>query len=165
MTIKTYKPEQMSRQGEWTAWGLAIFSLLGLAFLGMAGFSSWIANFFVGFLFFAALSMSLGNWVDRRTQLTLTADEVAFANGLRSVRLAWADVREVRVFPGRSGDMVQVIGARAHFEFRTLGEMKYAGETRARTGFAEGGHILANILERAGLRETEHASFTRYTRP
>lgn len=165
MNEKTYHPEQMPRQSEWVAWGLAVFSLPGLFFLGMAGFSSWIANFFVGFLFFAALSISLGNWVDRRTRLTLTSGEIAFTNGLRSVRLAWRDIHEVRIFPGRLGSRVQVIGLQAHFEIKMPGEMKYEGETRARIGFAEGAQILSNIIERAGLRETERAAFTRYTRP
>lgn len=165
MEQKTYKPELLPRRGELTAWVLSVFSLLGLFFLGMAGVSFWIANFFVGFLFFAATSISLGNWMDRRTELTMDKEGVYFSNGLRRVSSTWQNIREVRVFPGTTGDTVQVLTEGAYFEFKTLGEMKYAGETRARTGFLEGARLIGIILDKAGLVEAERSTFTRYARP
>lgn len=165
MENKTYRPELLPRQGELTAWGLALFSLVGLAILYLAGFSSWITNFFVLFLFFAALSISLGNWMDRRTRLSLDDDGLVFTNGLRHVKLQWQDVQEVRILPGKTGNMVHVIGPQTHFSFKTLGEMKYDGQTRMRTGFAAGEQILQSILTRAGLVNTPHPDFTCYRRP
>lgn len=166
MENRTYTPEQAPRQGEYTAWGLALLSLVGLSILIFSGFSSWIVNFFVGFLFFAALSISLGNWMDRRTRLSVGPGGLAFTNGLRKVQMDWEAIQEVRVLPGQAGSTVQVIGARAHFQFKTLGEMKYEGQTRLRTGFVDGERILNMILARSGLVKAEPASnFTRYTRP
>lgn len=165
MENKTYTPELAPRQGEYTAWGLALFSLVGLAILQFSGFSSWIVNFFVGFLFFAALSITLGNWMDRRTLLSLGAGGLTYTNGLRKVHLDWHTIHEVRVLPGQVGVTVQVIGGKSHFEFKTLGEMKYEGQTRMRTGFADGERILDVILARTGLVEVAQSGFTRYVRP
>lgn len=165
MENKTYTPELAPRQGEFTAWGLALFSLVGLAILTYAGFSSWIANFFVGFLFFSALSISLGNWMDRRTRLSLGPGGVSFTNGLRTVQLDWDAIREVRIYPGQTGNAVEVIGAQTHFSFKTLGEMKYEGQTRMRTGFVDGERILDVIVARAGLVKAQQSDFTRYVRP
>lgn len=102
-------------------------------------------------LLLAALSISLGNWMDRRTRLELLPDGVHFKNGLRDVRLSWDEIRQVQVYPGRWGKRVSVIGPAAHFEFRTLGEVSVQGETKGRLGFTQGERILQRILEAADL--------------
>jgi len=161
----TYKPELMPRRGEYTAWGLALLSVLGLVFLQIAGYSSWIANFFVGFLFFAALSISLGNWMDRQTVLQLGDKGIAFTNGLRKVSLGWNEIQEIRVMPNQNGDSVHIVGGQSHFQFKTLGEVRYAGEVKARTGFMDGDKIFNIILHRTGMKRIEESAFTRYIRP
>ena len=145
-------PELISRRGESTAWGLMLVVSLtiGLMYwrLGTVPGAAWI---FLGLLVFAALSTSLGNWMDRKTVLRADGDGVSFVNGVRHVSFVWGDIQKVNVIPLRWGKSVQVIGDGAHFEFRTLGEVQYQGEVRGRLGFAEGEAILRHILKETGL--------------
>ena len=160
---KEYYPELIPRKGERIAWLLLV---LALAYLGVGLWNddglSWSAIIFVALMFLSAGSITLGNWVDRKTVLRLNSDGVSFSNGLRNVSLSWEDVREVRVLDSAWGNRVQVRGADTAFTFRTLGEVIMQGELKGRMGFAEGESILKWILESSGLRETEVAEKIRY---
>ncbi len=164
MEKREFHPEMMPRRGEWTAWGL--WAVISLALWGMHRLGSipgwaWILW---GFLLFAAASISLGNWMDRRTVLRLTPEGIEFENGLRHVRLGWNEVMAVSVFPSNLGRTVQVRGEQAHFRFKTLGEFKFRGETRGRTGFAAGEEILQEIVRRSGLRAVQEEGIVEYKR-
>jgi hypothetical protein len=162
---QTYRPELLPRQGERNAWLFAVVASLALGLLhfqGVVPFFSWI---FVIFLLFSALSISLGNWMDRRTVLRLASGGVSFENGLRRVELGWAEIKEVRVLPARWGEQIQVIGEQAHFSFNTLGELQFKGENRAKVGFAQGQEILSAILKASGLtKKQKNDQYAYYSR-
>ncbi len=145
-------PELISRRGEGIAWILTLVVSVTMALLkwrlATIPAAAWV---FWGFLVFAALSTSLGNWMDRKTVLRMDGDGVSFVNGVRHVSFKWDDIQKVNVIPLRWGKSVQVIGDGAHFEFRTLGEVQYQGEVRGRLGFAEGEAVLNHILKSTGL--------------
>ena len=146
----------MPRRGEFTAWALAL--LLGLS-LFIVSSSSQLSLFlwvFEGILIFSALSISLGNWMDRRTVLRLSGDEIAYENGLRSVRLRWSEVQNVAVVEGKSGKRVQVQSADSHFTFKTLTVMNMFGQS-AQTGFEAGHEILNIVLHSADMKLTKES--------
>jgi hypothetical protein len=149
-----FRPELISRRGEAIAWACAL--LVGGAWLALL-LGGKGANLLVLILaiplFLAAMSISLGNWVDRRTRLRLDAEGVAFQNGLRDVRMAWAEIQQVRVFPAQWSQKIQVIGESGHFSFHTLGEVKFGRQVKGRVGFAAGETILKRIVENGHLRE------------
>ena len=164
---KEFRPELIPRKGERVAW---LLLLLALVYLSVALWRddglTWIAVVLVSLMFLSAGSITLGNWVDRKTVLRLNPEGVSFNNGLRNVFLNWEDVREVRVLDSAWGRRVQVQGPETTFTFRTLGEVIMQGELKGRVGFAEGESILNKILELSGLQEietTEKASY--YSRP
>jgi hypothetical protein len=163
---KTYSPELLPRRGEFTAWALTIASTLGLYFLAGSDPVPLLAWFFVVFFAFSAASISLGNWMDRRTFIHIGSDGLIFENGLRKIHLVWAEVEEVRTSQAQWGISVQVIGRQVHFAFSTLGEMQFRGKVRARTGFADGKLILDEIIRAAGLTEMlQDGQFNIYSRP
>ena len=152
---QTYFPELLSRRGELNAWIFALLATGGLILLrawAQVPFWAWI---FVILLYFSALSISLGNWMDRHTFIQISADGVVFENGLRKTQFKWREIAQVRVGPARWGKAVEVIGLNAHFEFNTLGEVRFRGEMRGRVGFAKGDGILDEIVHLAGLRPSE----------
>jgi hypothetical protein len=152
-----FRPEQLSRRGERLAWLTAVLSFVAWTLLSLTGRPVLDVVPFMSFFFlFAAASISLGNWVDRRTVLRLEQDGVAFKNGLRNVHLAWDQIKEIQVFAANWGKKVRVIGGQAHFDFRTLGELKLGGEVKGRMGFEQGEFILRQILLATGLKEVEH---------
>jgi hypothetical protein len=112
----------------------------------------WGLTLLLVLLFGAACLISLGNFVDRRTQLEIIPDGVVFKNGLRTVNLSWGEIREVRVFPSNLGDKVQVFSDKTFFQFRTLGEVHMNGEIKGRMGFTQGDSILRTLVLRAGLQ-------------
>jgi hypothetical protein len=157
---QVFQPQLLPRQGEINAWILAFIASLALALLQMQGVVpiwSWIL---VLFLFFSAFSISLGNWMDRRTVLRLAEAGIFFENGLRRVQLAWSDIHEVRILPARWGQRVQVLGKEAHFEFSTAAEVKFQGEIKGRVGFLQDKKILEVLLQASSL--THHQKTEKY---
>jgi hypothetical protein len=159
MAIQEFRPELISRRGELIAWGSAL--LVGGAWFVLrhsAGFASRLVPILAVPLLIAALSISLGNWMDRHTQLRLDPQGVSFTNGLRHVQLKWEQIQQVRVMPAAWGKKIQVFGERAYFAFFTLGEVKAQGRVLGRTGIAAGEFALQRILESAHLHEVHSLS-------
>ena len=159
MAIQEFRPELISRRGELIAWGSAL--LVGGAWFVLrhsTGFASRLVPFLAVPLLIAALSISLGNWIDRHTVLRLDLERVRFSNGLRHVQLNWDQIQQVRVLPAAWGKKVQVFGEQAYFGFFTLGEVKAQGRVLGRTGIAAGESALQCILESAHLHEVHPLS-------
>lgn len=161
-----FQPERFSRRGEVTAWGLAALALALWGWTAWRGLPTPVVLVFVaGFCVLAGLAISLTNWVDRRTSLHLDEEGVSFGNGLRHVRLAWEEIREMRVYPSNMGDQVRVIGGNTFFSFRTLGEARLGNQLRGRMGFAEGERIASFIRQKAHLAKVqETGAGYRYSR-
>ncbi len=156
--VHRYRPELIPRRGEIVAWTCAGMALLAAAILRFGGYAvPWGLTALLVLFLGSALLISLGNFVDQHTQLTISPEGVSFENGLRKVKVAWEDVREVRVFPSRMGDKVQVFDAKSYFQFRTLGEVHMHGELKGRMGFAQGDSILRTLILQAGLRIVDRA--------
>jgi hypothetical protein len=149
--LKTFKPVLQPRRSELVAWGLAFASLAGLLLFTFDGVILFWAIVFVCFLFFAALSISLGNWMDRKTQITLHSGGVIFQNGLRKAEIAWESVANLSTCPARWGEKVQVIGQKSHFEFNTLGEVTFQQQVQGQVGFPHGNEIRDEIIQKSGL--------------
>jgi hypothetical protein len=159
METREFHPLLIPRTGERNAWllaGVALFAWVILA-LRLPRAPIWIPLMAVIFTLSAA-SISLGNWVDRKTALTLKPDRVAFRSPLRNVACAWQQIQQVRVFPDRWGARIHVWSDSASFVFRTAGQVEFAGKARGQMGFAEGEFILQQILERSGLVKTEETA-------
>ena len=152
MLSKELHPELTSRRSESTAWLLTLVVAIAIGIMAWQlvkiPTAAWV---FGGFLIFSAISISLGNWMDRGTVMSLNDSGIAFENGLRQVALSWQDVEKVNVIPVRWGKSVQVIGETSHFEFRTLGEVQYQGDVQGRLGFVEGETVLKEILKKTEL--------------
>jgi hypothetical protein len=160
--MREFRPELVSRRGEWTAWALALAASVGMWFLFRSGYIPVWAWVFWAFLLFSGVSISLGNWLDRNSVIRLEADGIRFENGLRRVRLSWPEIQKVAVLPARLGKTVQVIGEMSHFGFKTLGEVKFQGEVRGQTGFVDGQEILDVILHETGLVLVEESNNAYY---
>lgn len=153
-----FRPELLSRRGEVTAWGLAlVVGATWLALIWLRHPVSPAVPILEAFLLLSALFISLGNWVDRHTQIKISESGVLFRNGLREVELSWPEIIQVRVLPGGWGKKVEVVGDRLHFQFRTLGEVKMQGDVKGRMGFSDGDEILSTILSKSGLEATKQA--------
>jgi hypothetical protein len=154
--VSEFKPELISRRGEWIAWLGCLIVASGWIILAVFSqdVTPLIPIVFV-LLALVAGSISLGNWMDRKTRLSLDPAGVAYHNGLRNVRLEWTEIREVRVLPAQWGQKVQVFGEKAYFGFSTLGEVKANGRIIGQTGFADGEMILQRIIEHAHLRKNQ----------
>ena len=164
--VRIFKPELQSRRPELVSWGLALASLIGLLILNMGAVIFFWAIIFVCFLFFAALSISLGNWMDRKTQIKISESGVGFQNGLRNVDLPWWSVIGLSTRPSRWGEKVQVLGQKSHFEFNTLGEVTFQQQFQGRVGFQQGIEIRDEIIKKSGLSSVaKNGESYYYSRP
>ena len=160
---REFRPELLSRRAEVLSWSLSLVMLVTWWLLqaNQARYTT-AAVFLLVFLVFAAVGTSLSNWIERRTVMRMDEGGVGFKNGLRDVRFAWAEIKTVRVLPSQAGSRrVQVISETAHFEFRTLAELKLSGVIKGQSGFADGDRILDEIIRRSQL--TRHESTAPYT--
>jgi hypothetical protein len=154
--ILEYRPLLLSRRGEYIAWGAALLVAAAWFFLTLLGRSVFLAMPILEILLlFSAASMSLGNWMDRRTVLRLSDQGLSFQNGLRDIRLKWDEICKIYVIPTQWGKKAEVIGEREHFQFRTLGEVKVQGEVKGRMGFEKGDEALDYMISRSGLQQVE----------
>lgn len=161
--LHQFHPELLSRRGELIAWGSAALVAATWLFLLLRGGAVTLAvPVLTVFLVLAGASISLGNWMDRRTVIRLDQDGIEYHNGLRHVHLAWTEIKEVRTLPSRWGVKVQVFGQRSFFEYRTLGEVKIGGELKGRLGFKDGEEILQQIITRGQLQVVKEAGQTYY---
>lgn len=161
--VGEFRPKLLSRRGEVTAWALTLLVVGGWLVLRLSGQRLIPAvPFLAVFFFLAALSISLGNWMDRRTVIQLEPEGIAFTNGLRRVHMLWEEIREVQVFPSRWGNKVRVIGERAYFSFRTLGEVTVQGEVKGQMGFPDGNQILERLVKAGNLKHIKRSTAGSY---
>ncbi|MFZ5809894.1 MAG: hypothetical protein ACOY16_11485 [Chloroflexota bacterium] len=151
-----YRPEAAPRTGEGNAWILTFMVFVIWLFLHLAGqrVSGWITFFLVVLILMAGL-ISLNNWVERRTLIQMDTQGIYFENGLRKLDLTWDEIEKVSVRPAVWGKRVRVEGQGKQFDFHTLGEVKYRGAVKARTGFVQGEEMLRLMILHSGLRIAE----------
>jgi hypothetical protein len=155
LNAQVFRPELIPRRGEWIAWASTLIVIAIWFALGRIREVNPVLPIFAISLLLAALSISLGNWMDRHTYIRLEARGITFVNGLRHVHLQWAQVEQVRVFPSNWGDKIEVLADSAHFAFRTLHVVNARGKNLGRMGFAAGEQILEYIRECSHL-EASH---------
>ena len=149
---KELRPEILSRQGEFIAWGSTLLAVSAWAYLAYLGEHVHPIFILLGaFILLSALALSLGNWVDRHTVLYISEDRIKFQNGLRRAEFRWDEITQVRVYPSRMGKKVYVQAGRVHFNFRTHAEIKSRGKVKGAIGFVEGDRILVHIIKEAEL--------------
>jgi hypothetical protein len=155
-TERTFHPETISRQGERNAWLLTGFALVAnLALIWRSGSMPVWIGVLTAFLFLSAGLISLSNWSDRQTVLTLKPAGLAFQNGLRRVDLRWDQIEQVHVLSDRWGKQAHVTGESGSFKFRMLSDLKFQGQVRGQMGFVAGETIVKEILDLSGLTRTE----------
>lgn len=157
MLKEEFRPILLPRRGEALAWLSGLLMVVGWLILRIRELHvpSYVPYVTV-FLLLASLSISLGNWMDRRTVIYLDPDGIQFDNGLRHVYLRWEQILQIILITSNWGDKIRIYGTLGHFDFRSLGEVKMSGEVKGRMGFESGDLILKRILQMTGLQEIEH---------
>jgi hypothetical protein len=147
-----YYPILLSRRGEFVAWGSLLLLTTGWLILLVSDrdVPSGVA-FLLVFLLFSGMGISLGNWMDRKTIITISEESVSFKNGLRNTNLNWTDIQRIEVTPSKWGKKVRVIGTHSYFDFRSIGEISVFGDVKGRMGFEKGDKILDMIILKTGL--------------
>lgn len=169
---REFVPERLPLRGEITAWVLTFVVLIAATILQVNG-ARWASAglTLAGIFVLSAGSISFGNWMDRKTVIRMDRAGISYTNGVRDTTLGWDEIQVVRVLPTRWGArQAQVIGEssgrKSHFEFRTLGVVKYQEQERGRTGFADGDQILETIVQAANLHPvpSDQPSYSYYAR-
>ena len=166
-TELTFKPLLNSRRPEFFSW-LFFFVMLGVVILYPGAGLGRIGGYLLaGFFLFSGLVLSLANWQNRKTALTLSAAGVRFENGLQNIWMPWGEVSQIEVFSGRVNDKIRVKSADQYFAFDMYNEVVVNGKSRGAVGFEQGETILETIFEHAQIDKTQmyHADgYDYYTR-
>ncbi|MEN8241285.1 MAG: hypothetical protein ABFS17_05150 [Chloroflexota bacterium] len=150
-TKHEYKPLLVPRRSEFTAWGLTLILTLVLILSSLEGRGKVGGVLLLVFLVLSSATMSIGNWIDRKTYLRIGEQAVSYFNGAREVSLPWKDISRVEIFPGKFGDKIIVSSAEKSFRFQALGKISMSEKVTGQVGFEQGTQILETILEKTGL--------------
>ena len=114
-----FAPRELDRYGERLAWSLAV-ALAALAIFLFWRRGVWIGSLIVIFsvCIVAAILISYGNWMERRTEIQLMEQAVVYRNPLRELLVEWASVKAVYIYPRGDGWRVIVEGDRTVREKR-----------------------------------------------
>jgi hypothetical protein len=162
-TPQEFHPLIGNRRTELFAWILAII-IISMSWFrpNASGIRQLFTFVLVGFFGLSAVFISFGNWLDRHTSLTLTDLGIEYKNGIRHVRMDWAGIKEVRIFPSSKGSKVIIYNSSKHLSFQTLTEISTDGKVKIRYGFEKGEEILEMILRKSNLRDVEKRHTERY---
>jgi hypothetical protein len=160
---REYRPEILSRRGEFFAWFITFLVLaawLFLIFINKPAPISLLTLFSI--LLLIALFISLGNWMDRKSYIRISPKGIVFENGLRHVEKRWDEINKIEVHPSKWGAKVRVLCSDAHFSFRTLGVVTVGDEEKGRMGYQNGDKILHMMIEETGLTEIKSDNEGKY---
>ncbi|MFN2149475.1 MAG: hypothetical protein ACK2T2_13900 [Anaerolineales bacterium] len=147
-----FTPRALDRYGERLAWSLAV-ALAALTIFLFWRQGVWIASLIVIFslCLVAALLISYGNWMERRTEIWITKEGVRYQNPLRQILVKWESIMAVNIYPRGDGWRVIVEGQEANFSFQTLTTLNLGWGRQVETGIVEGESLAADIAGFAGL--------------
>ena len=147
-----FAPRELDRYGERLAWSLAV-ALAALAIFLFWRRGVWIGSLIVIFsvCIVAAILISYGNWMERRTEIQLMEQAVVYRNPLRELLVEWASVKAVYIYPRGDGWRVIVEGDRTNFSFQTLTTLNLGWGRQVETGIRDGEQLAAEIAVSAGL--------------
>jgi hypothetical protein len=148
---KVYRPVSVSRRSELTAWGIfAVLASVVVLLRLQARIVPLPITILAAFFLLAALVISFGNWMERRTWMRLDPDRLLYTNGVRKISLPWEEIREIRLDEDRLSNKVYISGESIQFQFRLQSEPRFDREEHGLYGFREGDEILREIAERSG---------------
>lgn len=154
-TEKTFKPLLNPRRSEVIAWVFFAAILAMLIYFPASGFARIGGIILAVFFFFSAIIMTLANWQNRRTALSLSGKGVRFENGLQKVEMLWENIHQVAVYPGRVNDKIVVTGADQQIAFDMYNEVVVNGKATGKVGFEQGEKILETIFHYANIDVSE----------
>ncbi len=159
-TPQIFRPVQNSRRSELLLWALALLAFTGWLILRANTNSILILSpVLTVLLFFFAGAVSLGNWMDRNTELELSRAGIRFRNGLRRKSFSWDQIRQVWVVnAAMNAKRIYVITDSARFSFKTLSVARHRGSEVGRSGFVEAEAVLETILARTGLERMNESA-------
>lgn len=150
-TLQTYKPRINSRRPELMAWIFSLSIILFLIAQPQTGFFAIGGVILAVFFIFSALTISIGNWVNRKTELSFNKDEICFYNGIRKTCFQWEDITRMEIYPGRFNDKISLLKEAERLNFDVIGSNETIPPSSPRYGFEEGEKILDIILDRTNL--------------
>lgn len=152
----SYKPVPPNPSGLRMGW--LLFGISALAGVYMAIFQVdiptiyWIAS---GVLLVVALAISLSQWLEGRTVITVMHDGIQFQSPLRKLKLRWSEIDELWCGKIQGGWRFMVSGLQAAFRFQSLIVLRSGTGKQVRSGFEEGQKIAHHIFRAAGLSHQE----------
>jgi uncharacterized membrane-anchored protein len=158
---RSFSPEIQTHQNEFFAWLMVGAGGIAAVFLRNGPLFYWFI-FLDIFILLMAFGVSLSNWMDRRTRITLSSNGLIFENGLRKIQLGWNEVKSVSVYSARWGQRVLVEGEKEHFSFTMISDVQILGKVQGRIGFVQGKVIMDEIIKLGRLTSMSVTGDTYY---
>jgi hypothetical protein len=158
---RIFQPTVPNRRGELFAWisALGMVIVFGVVFARSGRVPVFPLLLLLGF-WSAALMISFSNWMDIRTQVSVSPAGVHYRSPVRDVPLDWGQVCELRAVRVGGSWRITVEGEGAGFHFRTATVLGANTARPFRYGFPEGELLVSLILGGASLTEISRGGDT-----
>jgi hypothetical protein len=119
-SAETFRPLPPNRRGEYIAWSCAIVvGLVSGALFWQSRHISSLAIFLLVFFSLSAVLISFGNWMESRTLIDLSSEQVVYRSPVRNVTLALKDIDELWTSHTGRGWRVAIRGEGGFFTYRS----------------------------------------------
>lgn len=142
-----YQPEPVPARGEYIAWVVLLIFVVtsGILVWRTESISFWVLFFTIAMAIISA-AIRFGRWMEANTRIELSRGVICHSTPIRKTEMRWEHLEELSAVPAGSGWMIQVVGRRSAFRFRTATELHGPGDEILTTGFLAGEEIVEQIL-------------------
>ncbi|MEJ2758736.1 MAG: hypothetical protein P8046_09680 [Anaerolineales bacterium] len=154
-TEQTFKPLLNSRRPEILSWLFFVVVVGVMIYFPSSGIGRVGGYLLAAFFLLSAGAMSLANWQNRKTTLSLSKKGIRFENGIQKVWMPWETINRIEVYSGRVNDKIRVKSSDQYFAFDMYNEVVLNGQRRGEVGFEQGELILKTILQQANIDVTQ----------
>jgi hypothetical protein len=161
---RRFSPREIDPYGERLAWSLGV-ALTALTLFMYWRQGAWIATLIVlsSLCVVAALLVSYGNWMERKTEIEISEGTLRYRNPLRELRIPWDSIRAATIYPRGDGWRAIIEGEAGAFTFQTETSLKLGWGRQVETGIVDGQSLVSAIIGTADLGppQAERGGWTR----
>jgi len=154
-----FRPAPAPLRGLVYACSSAVMAVIGTWFLWrQRGSIPVVLAILAAMFLLAALLITYSRWMDAGTLYEVCEQAIEYRNPLRTTRLEWRTVQEMRVLQAGSICRVMIIGLSGSFQFRLNREATLASDSSFPLGLPQGDQLARLVRGMAGLNHSHQTS-------
>lgn len=154
-----FRPAPTPLRGLAYAFGIALMAILATWFLWrQRGSIPIVLTILAAMFILAALLIAYSRWMDAGTVYEVCEQAIVYRNPLRTTRIEWSAVQEMRALQAGSTCRVMVVGSSGSLQFRFNQAVQSASDSSFPLGLPLGDQLARLVCGMAGLNLSHQTS-------